>query len=158
MHPALANVPALESASCTLHRPGGAGPGLHHDSGVRVKGSPGRSHTARHSLGDTFRALVTLRAPSNTVRASGNTLSEPSVSDTELLVRLSEPPGTLSELPVTLSELPVTLSELPVTLSELPVTLSIRLLHPQHLDGIWSGLMPYRLPFDNLSEYQEPRL
>ena len=33
---------------------------------------------------------------------------------------------------------------------------SHRLLHPQHLDGIWSGLTPYRLPLDTLSEYPEP--
>ena len=33
-----------------------------------------------------------------------------------------------------------------------------RLLHPQHLHGIWSGLMPYRLPFDTLGEYSEPWL
>ena len=35
---------------------------------------------------------------------------------------------------------------------------STRLLHPQHLGGVWSGLMPYRLPFDTLSEYPEPWL
>ena len=34
----------------------------------------------------------------------------------------------------------------------------IRLLHPQHLGGIWSVLTPYRLPFDTLSEYPEPWL
>ena len=34
----------------------------------------------------------------------------------------------------------------------------IRLLHLQHLGGIWSGLMPYRLPFDTLSGYPEPWL
>ena len=33
-----------------------------------------------------------------------------------------------------------------------------RLLHPQHLCGIWSDLTPYRLPFDTHSEYPEPRL
>ena len=33
-----------------------------------------------------------------------------------------------------------------------------RLLYPQHLHGIWSGLMPYRLPFDTLGEYSEPWL
>ena len=33
-----------------------------------------------------------------------------------------------------------------------------RLLHPQHLGGIWSSLMPYRLPFDTLSKYLEPWL
>ena len=33
-----------------------------------------------------------------------------------------------------------------------------RLLYPQHLGGIWSGLMPYRLPFDTPSEYPEPWL
>ena len=33
-----------------------------------------------------------------------------------------------------------------------------RLLHPQHLGGIWSGLMPYRMPFDTLIEYPEPWL
>ena len=32
----------------------------------------------------------------------------------------------------------------------------IRLLHPQHLDGIWLGLTPCRLPFDILSEYLKP--
>ena len=31
-----------------------------------------------------------------------------------------------------------------------------RLLHPQHLDGSWSGLTPHRLPLDTLSEYPEP--
>ena len=31
-----------------------------------------------------------------------------------------------------------------------------RLLHPQHLDGILTGLTPYRLPLDTLSEYPEP--
>ena len=33
-----------------------------------------------------------------------------------------------------------------------------RLLHPQHLGGIWCGLMPYRMPFDTLIEYPEPWL
>ena len=33
-----------------------------------------------------------------------------------------------------------------------------RLLHPQHLGGIWAGLMPYRMPFDTLIEYPEPWL
>ena len=33
-----------------------------------------------------------------------------------------------------------------------------RLLHPHHLGGIWSGLTPYKLPFDTLSEYPEPWL
>ena len=33
-----------------------------------------------------------------------------------------------------------------------------RLLHPKHFGGIWSGLTPYRLPFDTLSEYPEPWL
>ena len=32
----------------------------------------------------------------------------------------------------------------------------VRLLHPQHLDGIWLGLTPYRVPLDTLSEYSEP--
>ena len=32
----------------------------------------------------------------------------------------------------------------------------IRLLHHQHLDGIWLGLTPCRLPFDTLSEYLKP--
>ena len=32
----------------------------------------------------------------------------------------------------------------------------IRLLHPQHLDGIWLGLTPWRLPSDTLSEYLKP--
>ena len=32
----------------------------------------------------------------------------------------------------------------------------IRLLHPQHLDGIWIGLIQYRLPYAPLSEYPEP--
>ena len=36
--------------------------------------------------------------------------------------------------------------------------LHIRLLHPQHLGGIWSGLTPYMLPFDTLIEYPEPWL
>ena len=31
-----------------------------------------------------------------------------------------------------------------------------RVLKPQHLCGIWSGLTPYRLPLDTLSEYPEP--
>ena len=31
-----------------------------------------------------------------------------------------------------------------------------RLLHPQHLDGIWLGLTLYRL-LDTLSEYPEPQ-
>ena len=34
----------------------------------------------------------------------------------------------------------------------------IRLLHLQHLGGIWSGLMPYSMPFSPLSEYPEPWL
>ena len=34
--------------------------------------------------------------------------------------------------------------------------LCIRLLHPQHLNGIWSGMTPYRVPLNILSEYQEP--
>ena len=43
-------------------------------------------------------------------------------------------------------------------LSNRKKVLHTRLLHPQHLDGIWSGLKPYRLPFDTLSEYPEPWL
>ena len=35
-------------------------------------------------------------------------------------------------------------------------TLYTRLLHPQHLDGIWIGLIHYRLPYAPLSEYPEP--
>ena len=31
-----------------------------------------------------------------------------------------------------------------------------RLLHPQRLDGIWTGKHPYRLPYNTLSEYPEP--
>ena len=31
-----------------------------------------------------------------------------------------------------------------------------RLLHPQHLDGIWTGQTQYRLPYDTLIEYPEP--
>ena len=31
----------------------------------------------------------------------------------------------------------------------------IRLLNPQQLDRIWSGLTPCRLPFDTISEYPE---
>ena len=31
-----------------------------------------------------------------------------------------------------------------------------RLLHPQHLDGILTGLTLYRVPLDALSEYPEP--
>ena len=31
-----------------------------------------------------------------------------------------------------------------------------RLLHPQHLDGIWTGQTQYRLPYAPLSEYPEP--
>ena len=31
-----------------------------------------------------------------------------------------------------------------------------RLLHPHHLDGIWTGQTPYRLPYNTLSEYPEP--
>ena len=33
---------------------------------------------------------------------------------------------------------------------------NISLLKIQHLYGIWSGLTPYRLPLDTLSEYPEP--
>ena len=38
------------------------------------------------------------------------------------------------------------------------VTLSsyTRVLNTQHLYGIWTGLTPYRLPLDTLSEYPEP--
>ena len=32
----------------------------------------------------------------------------------------------------------------------------IKLLHPQHLDGILTGLTPYSVPLDPLSEYPEP--
>ena len=35
-------------------------------------------------------------------------------------------------------------------------TVYSRLLKPQHLYGIWSGLTPYRLLLDTLSEYPEP--
>ena len=38
------------------------------------------------------------------------------------------------------------------------VTVFTRLLHPQHLGGIRSGLTPHRLPLDNLIEYPEPWL
>ena len=31
-----------------------------------------------------------------------------------------------------------------------------RLLHPQHLDGIWIGQDQYRMPLASLSEYPEP--
>ena len=34
--------------------------------------------------------------------------------------------------------------------------MQIRLLKPQHLYRFWSGLTPYRLPLDTLSEYPEP--
>ena len=36
------------------------------------------------------------------------------------------------------------------------MTVSSRLLHPQHLDGIWIGQNQYRLPYAPLSEYPEP--
>ena len=36
--------------------------------------------------------------------------------------------------------------------------LKSRLLHPQHLDGIWIGLIHYRLPYAPVSEYPEPWL
>ena len=36
------------------------------------------------------------------------------------------------------------------------VGLQPRLLHPQHLDGIWTGQTQYRLPYAPLSEYPEP--
>ena len=42
--------------------------------------------------------------------------------------------------------------------SHVLLRLVTRLRHPQHVGGIWSGLMPYRLPFDTLSEYPEPWL
>ena len=32
----------------------------------------------------------------------------------------------------------------------------IWLLHPQHQDGIFTGLTLYRVPLDHLSEYPEP--
>ena len=35
-------------------------------------------------------------------------------------------------------------------------TLNTRLLKIRHLYGIWSGLIPYRLRLDTLSEYPEP--
>ena len=35
-------------------------------------------------------------------------------------------------------------------------TLDTRLLHPQHLDGIWIGLIQYRLPLAPPCEYPEP--
>ena len=35
-------------------------------------------------------------------------------------------------------------------------SLYTRLLHPQHLDGILTGLTPYRVPLDPLIEYPEP--
>ena len=31
-----------------------------------------------------------------------------------------------------------------------------RLLHPQHLDGIWIGQDQYRMPLASLSEYPNP--
>ena len=34
--------------------------------------------------------------------------------------------------------------------------MSPRLLHPQHLDGIWTGQTQCRLPYTPLSEYPEP--
>ena len=39
-----------------------------------------------------------------------------------------------------------------------PAPLPSRLLHPQHLSGIWSCLMLYRLPFVTNSEHPEPWL
>ena len=39
---------------------------------------------------------------------------------------------------------------------QVPSEPTIRLLKPQHLYGIWSGLTPYKLPLDTLSEYPEP--
>ena len=35
-------------------------------------------------------------------------------------------------------------------------SLTIRLLYPQHLDGIWTGPLQFRLPYDTLSELPEP--
>ena len=35
-------------------------------------------------------------------------------------------------------------------------TVDSRLLHPQHLDGIWIGQNQYRLPLAPLNEYPEP--
>ena len=32
----------------------------------------------------------------------------------------------------------------------------VRLLHPQHMDEIWSELTLYRLPFNTLTECTEP--
>ena len=34
--------------------------------------------------------------------------------------------------------------------------MQIRLLHIRHLYAIWSGLIPYRVRLDTLSEYPEP--
>ena len=31
-----------------------------------------------------------------------------------------------------------------------------RLLYPQHLNGIWTGPLQFRLPYDTLSKYPEP--
>ena len=36
------------------------------------------------------------------------------------------------------------------------ISIWIRLLHPQHLDGIRIGQDQYRMPLASLSEYQEP--
>ena len=36
-------------------------------------------------------------------------------------------------------------------------SVNTRLLHPHHLDGIWTGQTPYRLPYNTLyCEYPEP--
>ena len=40
--------------------------------------------------------------------------------------------------------------------AHLSAHLHIRLLKIRHLYGIWSGLIPYRLRLDTLSEYPEP--
>ena len=63
-------------------------------------------------------------------------------------------------LPADLQELctPVECKLCTVKLTRYRLGLSMlsRLLHPQHLDGILTGLTPYRLPLDTLSEYPEP--
>ena len=40
--------------------------------------------------------------------------------------------------------------------SEMEMRVATRLLHPQHLDGIWIGQDQYRMPLNSLSDYPEP--
>ena len=57
---------------------------------------------------------------------------------------------------VTVCTVKVAVCTVKVAVCTVKVAVCTRLLHPQHLDGIWIGQNRYRLPLAPLNEYPEP--